>query len=630
MTYLGTILLVLVLACFGYALILAAAATRSDSDRAKKLLLRAKRVVIYAAVLSLLSLATLAVAFVADDFSVDAVARYSSRTLPLAYKLSAVWAGSAGSLLLWSAFMFLIFARLIAKLNAEDTKLNALCIVVGSLICLHFTVILMTRERPFTAATITLEDGMGLNPLLQNFWMIIHPPLLFLGYSALLVPFVLTIAACLTGRAAGRQIHIQLRHWLLIGICFLTAGIVTGAKWSYVELGWGGYWAWDPVENASLLPWLIALAALHARIGTRYSDTFKLWTVFLAPLPFILSLLATFITRSGILASVHAFGRQSLLSHWLPFIVFCTLGWLGCFFFTMRKIPITATADSAPARLKAKILFWTVLTLAFTADVVGIATFWPVISKIFTASDVAVVLTRSFYDRVITAVAVLATLLLTTAVLADLKNRRKIRFYWFVCLAAAVSAFAIALKISDRNLFAAGVCAISAFGIAAVLISIWSAQKTDRRFAAHISHLGLFLFVFAAALACFETTVRIPLAGRESLTLGRFELTYDRFEHKISENLMQVGPEMILKKNDSQKTLWPHNNIYPDGQKTSEIALHSSFSADVYMAFDSVAPDMRVIITAKLIPAMFWLWLAMMLLTLGPAMAIRTDLDSNG
>ncbi len=622
MTYLGTILLVLVFVCFGYAIILSAASINSEAERAKRLLTRAKHAVSIAALIGVLSLAILAVCFLIDDFSLDIVAGYSSTTLPFAYKLSALWAGSAGSLLLWSTFVFILFALWQNKFSSDDTRFKAIALSIGSAACMGFSAILLFFEKPFACATVALEDGAGLNPLLQNFWMIIHPPLLFLGYSALFVPFVLTVAAVFSGRAAESDLYRQLRHWLLFGICFLTAGIVTGAKWSYIELGWGGYWAWDPVENASLLPWLIAVAALHARIGAAFDARLKLWTVLLAPLAFILSLLATFITRSGILASVHAFGRQSLFSPWLAFIAVAILLWLAALLLAVRKLPVTTVPNSQPAKLKAAILFWTILAFVFTAAVVAVATLWPVLSKIFAGPGPAIVLTRSFYDRVISAVAVLLALIFLVLSIADLKKRPNSTFYLLFCLAAAAAGFAVAWKFSVQNLFAALVCAMSSFVLAAVLISLWSKQTSQSRFAASLSHLGLFLLIFAAALAAFEKTVCTPLARQQSVKLGRYEIIYDHFRHKISDNVTQVGPVITLKKNGLEKTLWPHQNIYTTGQKSSEVALHSSFCEDIYLTFDSIAPDMRVIITAKLIPFAFWLWLAMLLMVLGPALAV--------
>ncbi len=289
-------------------------------ETAEKVFSWARRAELTAAGLSVVVLILFTAAFLTDDFSIAVVGQYSSAGLPFFYKLSAVWAGSAGSLLLWTVGVLLLFALWLLSSETADLKFDAAALSIGAGLCCGFSALLIFVAKPFASCPVTIDDGAGLNPLLQNFWMIVHPPLLFVGYSAFLVPFVIVSASVFAGRAVDFASSRQLRRWLLFGICFLSLGIATVARWSYVELGWGGYWAWDPVENASLLPWLLAVAALHSLAGMRVANKFKLWIVVLSPVPFILCLVATFITRSGILASVHSFDQSIMFSALLAFI----------------------------------------------------------------------------------------------------------------------------------------------------------------------------------------------------------------------------------------------------------------------------------------------------------------------
>jgi len=415
----GNALLGAVLVLCGFAAVFSLPVLVSDRHACLKLFFAAKRAMFAAVALCVAVLILLAVAFLTNDFSIAAVAQYSSRSLGFFYKLSALWAGSAGSLLLWSTALFVVFGLCLAKTAAELHKFNAGVLLVGAAICLVFTAILIFVERPFAFSAMKIDDGVGLNPLLQNFWNIIHPPLLFVGYSALLIPFVFSCVYALVGKTSQIDIYPVLRRWLLLGLCFLTLGIVTGARWSYLELGWGGYWAWDPVENASLLPWLMVLAALHCRVGIRFSDGFRFWTIVLAPVPFILSLVATFITRSGILASVHAFGESAISYPLLVFISCCFVLWLICVARAAKTCPFGIVKPTTALLSKTHILAWAVVVFISTAVIIGAATLWPVVAALHQPTA----LTRAFYDKIAAAAGILSAFLIGLAALAGIRKR---------------------------------------------------------------------------------------------------------------------------------------------------------------------------------------------------------------
>ena len=245
MSLFGEALLVAVFLLCCFVVIFGLLALKLETETARRILSVLRRLTVIGAGLWAVALIVLAVAFVSDDFSLAAVARHSSVSLPFIYKLSALWASSAGLLAVWSSGVFLCFVPGLAKTAKEDIRLFGTSVVLGAFVCLGFAGLLVFVEKPFAGCLVTVDNGAGLNPLLRNFWMIIHPPLLFIGYSAFLVPFVAALAAVFTGRTENPDIYRFLRHWLLVGICFLGLGILTGSRWSYMELGWGGYWTWD-------------------------------------------------------------------------------------------------------------------------------------------------------------------------------------------------------------------------------------------------------------------------------------------------------------------------------------------------------------------------------------------------
>jgi len=298
--------------CCGGAAVLGAAALKSEKKRARRILLAAKAVVFVAAAFSIAAVNLFIKAFIGDDFSIAAVAQYSSSDMPFTYKLGAAWAAPAGSLLLLAAAAVVLFALWLVTLKTDGSVFNAAAMIVGSVVCLGFSLVVLLVARPFANSTPGLAAGAGLSPLLRNFWMLIHPPAFLLAYSAFLMPFVVVVASVFGGNTEAAELYLQLRRWLLVGVCFLSVGIVAGARWAYLELDWGGYWAWDPVQNLSLLPLLGALAALHSINAIQLADRFRRWTMALAPVPFVLCLFLAFVDSSGILKTAHTFGRSNV------------------------------------------------------------------------------------------------------------------------------------------------------------------------------------------------------------------------------------------------------------------------------------------------------------------------------
>lgn len=264
----------------------------------------------------LLTLATVALghALLTNNFAVAYVYDYSSREQPLVYKVSALWAGQGGSLMFWAYLLSACGAVFVALRRRVAGELLSFSYVVLGANILFFALVAAVAANPFKLIPnlppgMVPQDGQGLNPLLQNFWMMIHPPTLYVGYVACAVPFALGLAALLSGRLDAAWIRAA-RSWTLFAFAFLTLGIWLGGYWAYIELGWGGFWAWDAVENSSLMPWLVLTAFVHSIIAQERRGVFKVSNLVLIAVTFLLTIYGTFLTRSGIIQSVHAFGKS--------------------------------------------------------------------------------------------------------------------------------------------------------------------------------------------------------------------------------------------------------------------------------------------------------------------------------
>jgi cytochrome c-type biogenesis protein CcmF len=306
---LGHFALFLALVCSAWAAI---AAWLSTVARGKGLVRSAERGLLAACGLVALAVVALEYGFVTNDFSLDAVYHYSSVSQPLPYKIGALWGGQAGSLLLWGFILACMSALVVVTNRNKNRAMMPWIVVVLGVVLTFFLFLTNVIASPFATGPWR-ADGVGLNPQLKNYWMMIHPPTLYLGYVAFTVPFAFAITALVTRRTGGIWFRTT-RRWTMFAWFFLGIGILMGSYWAYIELGWGGYWAWDPVENASLMPWLTGTAFLHSVMLQEKKGMMKVWNMTLIILTFSLSIFGTFLTRSGIISSVHSFASSSARS----------------------------------------------------------------------------------------------------------------------------------------------------------------------------------------------------------------------------------------------------------------------------------------------------------------------------
>ncbi len=347
-------------------------------------------------IFALLTLVIISLLYVliTSDFSVEYVAHYTNRELPLFYKITALWAGQSGSLVLWIWLLGLFTIIVVWENRGDLSDFNSYAYMILSFTFLFLLLILTFFSNPLKRMDFTPPDGVGMNPLLQNIWMIIHPPTLYLGYVGYAIPFSYAFAALFTGKIDEEWI-VRVRKWSLLAWIFLTTGIFFGARWSYIELGWGGYWGWDPVENSSLIPWLLGTAFLHSIIAQERGNILKRWSIILIFLTYITAIFGTYISRSGIISSVHAFAQSPLGNFFLIYMF--GLGILLIYLVIRRNSLLQSQRKIVTIFSREGFIYltnWVFFALAF---VVFVGTSIPLFSKIFTGKEITV--KTSFYNQ---------------------------------------------------------------------------------------------------------------------------------------------------------------------------------------------------------------------------------------
>src|SRR5579872_1845401 len=452
MSELGSFVLLLALALSGYSFVAGLVALVRRQPGSEQLSETARRAGIASFVAVLIAAVILVTAAFTNDFSVAYIFHHSNRDLPLPYKFAVLWSGQEGSLLFW-ALLLSGYGLVLRLRHKTDQRLFAHASVVIAAVQVFFLLLLNFAARPFAIMQGQLPtDGSGLNPLLQYPEMVIHPPMLYLGYVGFTVPFAFALGALIMKYPGDKWIHIT-RRWTMVTWGFLSCGIALGAHWAYYVLGWGGYWGWDPVENASLMPWLAGTAFLHSVMMQEKRGMLKMWNMWLVFATFWLAILGTFLTRSGIIASVHAFA-QSSIGDWFAWFLAITLI-VFTFFFIKNKSHLRSEhkLESLVSR-ESSFLFNNLLFVLLCFTVLW-GTWFPKISELVQGNKVTV--GAPFYNRVAIPVALL--LLILTAVGPLLAWRKtsfeslKRNFLWPTIGAVAVAIFLMATPHSWGSVF---------------------------------------------------------------------------------------------------------------------------------------------------------------------------------
>ncbi len=589
--------------------------------------------------------------FVTDNFQVEYVASYSDRALPIFYKLTAFWAGQKGSLLFW-AWVLTVFTAIVVRNTRTDLKSRntPYIYLVLATTASFFLLLLTSLSNPFALLGFIPKDGQGLNPMLQNPGMIFHPPTLFLGYIGFTIPFAYAVSAMVIGKLDETWLR-KTRRWNVLSWVFLTIGIILGGQWAYVELGWGGYWAWDPVENASFIPWLIATAFIHSAIIQERRNIMKVWNMVLIVLTFVFCLFGTYLVRSGVLQSVHDFGATGLGGYFLVFMIVILLGGIYLIAESYNDLRTKHSLESYLSR-ESTFLFNNVLFLAIAFSTL-FGTIFPLISEAVTGNKLTV--SQPFFNQVNTPLFLILLLLTGICPLigwrkASADNLRK--NFLVPALAAVIGAIA---------LFIAGIMEfypLTAFALSIfVIVTIFNEfrggtmarkrltgepvftafprllYKMRRRYGGYIVHLGVVIIVIGiTGSSAYKLETQGTLYKGESIKIGSYELRYDDFRGYRDRNRdIYAATLSVFKDGKPAGTISPERRYYINAEKpTTEVSLRTGLIEDLYVIMPGIGENEEITLKVTVNPLLIWIWIGGFLMVAGGIIAILPNRKKKG
>src|SRR3984885_6369247 len=593
----------------------------------------------------------------ANDFSLTYIMEHSNRALPGAYKFSALWSGQEGSLLLW-AWLLATYGFVLRLTHKTDVKLSAYAGTILAGIQVFFLALVNFAAPPFALLRGALPaDGNGLNPLLQYPEMVIHPPMLYLGYVGFSVPFAFALGALMMRYPGEKWIKIT-RGWTLVTWLFLTVGIFLGMHWAYAVLGWGGYWGWDPVENASFMPWLTGTAFLHSVMMQERKGMMKSWNVWLIFSTFLLTMLGTLLTRAGLVSSVHAFA-QSSIGTW--FIVFMGIVLGICIFTYILQRGHLKTEHHMESLVSRESSFlFNNLVLLTACFVILWGTLFPIISEYVQGTKVTV--GAPFYNRVAVPIGLFLVLLTGVGPLlpwraTSFKAVRRnfvlpIIALWttvIVCLAVGVRPW------KDGALDTGSFYAVVAFSVAAAVLTAITAEvlrgggvisrqtgrnlfaatwlltrRNTRRYGGYIIHIGVVVVVIGLAGSAFNRSTESEMGLHSQMSIGPYTLVCTGFTQDSNSNYnsdyavldVQQGGKKVFR-------MTPERRFYlASGQPQTMVAIHSVPEWDLYVVYEATNPDTgQPIIKAFLNPLVGWIWFGLVIIVFGTFIALVPNLS---
>ncbi|MCQ4299720.1 heme lyase CcmF/NrfE family subunit [Pseudomonas songnenensis] len=580
------------------------------------------------------SFACLTYAFMVDDFSVAYVAHNSNSALPWYYKFSAVWGAHEGSLLLW-AFILAgwTFAVAVFSRQLPEDMLARVLGVMG-LISIGFLLFLIVTSNPFERLLPQVPvDGRDLNPLLQDFGLIVHPPMLYMGYVGFSVAFAFAIAALLGGRLDAAWARWS-RPWTLVAWAFLGLGIALGSWWAYYELGWGGWWFWDPVENASFMPWLVGTALIHSLAVTEKRGVFKSWTVLLAIAAFSLSLLGTFLVRSGVLTSVHAFATDPERGVFILVFLLMVVG--GSLTLFALRAPVVKSQVGFGLWSRETLLLVNNLLLVVATAMILLGTLYPLLLDALSGAKLSVgppyfnamfvpligalmvtlgvgILVRWKDTPLKWLLGMLTPVLITSVVLGGLGSLLFGDFNWAVLAVSLLAAWVVIASIRDlldktrhKGLLK---------GMRSLAPSYWGM---------HLAHLGLAVCAIGVVLTSHQSAERdLRLAPGESLSLGGYEFVFEGAVHHEGPNFTSDKATIRVLDGDKQiATLHPEKRLYTVQQMPmTEAGIDAGFTRDLYVALGEPLGDGAWAVRVHIKPFVRWIWLGALMMGLGGVLA---------
>jgi cytochrome c-type biogenesis protein CcmF len=633
---LGYFSLALALAVSAYAAI---AAALGAWRRYPELVVSARNAFYAAAGLLTLAATVLIYALLSRDFSVAYVTSYTCRDLPIVYTLSAFYAGNAGSLLFWAWTLSLFGSIFLWRRRPGALVPYSLAVIAATLA--FFLSLLVFISNPFQRLPFPPADGKGLNPLLENPGMLFHPPTLLLGYMGFTIPFALTVASLIAGRSGGEWL-ITVRRWTLIAWLLLSAGNLIGAQWAYNVLGWGGYWAWDPVENAGLMPWLTATAFFHSLAIQKRRSMFKVWNMILIIVTFNLAILGTFLTRSGILSSVHAFTQSGLGPPLLAFITVTLSGPLALLMARLQRLKSESKIGSFVSRENVFLLNNFILIIALFVVLLG--TFFPIISE--TIKGVKVTVGPSFFNKTTAPLFLFLILLMGLCPLigwrrAILANLRRNLLYPLTA--------SLLLGVTLAVLGAGGAPAIFGFTLCVFAMSTigleWLRGVRVRhrnrgenyfkafasliagnrpRYGGYIVHIGILLIAVGVIGSSFyKTEKEAILHPGETVTVNRYMLKYEGIErYSTARKEVMAATLSVYEGGKFAGKIAARKEFYSSfGHPVARIALKSNFIEDLYIIFSRWHKDGSAAFKILVNPLVSFIWLGGVILVIGTLLA---------
>ena len=587
-----------------------------------------------------LSMLSLEYLLFTDNFSMAYVVQHSNRDLSTFYKVAALWAGQEGSLLFWSTLLSVYVISVLLAYQHKHGELMPYVGVILDVVQLFFLTLNNFVENPFkTLATVnasgvlepfTRMDGNGLNPLLLYPEMVIHPPNLYSGYTGFTIPFAFALAALLARYPGEKWIHLT-RKWTMVAWCFQSLGILLGAHWAYAVLGWGGYWGWDPVENASLLPWLTGTAFLHSVMMQEKRGMMKVWNVWLVFSTFLMCILGTFLTRSGVVSSVHAFAN-SHIGPWFVGFIIVTLTVCTAAYFKNRDYLKSENVLGSMVSRESSFLFNNLLFLVACIAVLS-GTLFPVFSEWFTNNRISV--GAPFFNKVMIPIG-LAILFLTGVgpLLAWRKtsiDSLKRNFGWPLIAAAIATVVSFFLGYKDGASllcfflcgfvfwtivmeFYRGAKVIAArTGMSMMMAAHELSMRNTRRYGGYVVHFGMVLVFIGLAGAAFNTEAQKAMNVGESLKLGPYALVLQSADTKAEKNYTaQRMIVEVMKGNKEIMMLYPEKRQFQGTEQAAGtlVAIYSTLREDLYVVYAGMDPETNMpVIHAFLNPLVKWIWL---------------------
>jgi cytochrome c-type biogenesis protein CcmF len=619
----GVLIVALLLSLYGFAVALIGA--RRNIPELVESSIRATWGV---AALVVIASGALLYAFITHDFSLDYVAGRSSTDMPMGFVLSAFWGGQEGSLLYWATVSTVLSAIAITIHRKRDRALIPYVVATSFSINIFFLVMLTMITSPFVVRANVPDEGMGLNPLLRDPGMMIHPPLLLGGFAAFAVPFAFAVAALVTGRLGEDWIR-AIRHWALIAWGVLGLGLLVGAWWAYHVLGWGGYWGWDPVENVALLPWLTATAFIHSVIVQERRGMLKIWNMSLIVASFLLAIFATFVVRSGVLSSVHSFATSEIGPWFLGFLSIMMIGSVGLLIYRIPGLQSDRQLESVVSR-EGGFLF---NNLLFTA--MAFATFWgtvfPIVSEIF--RDTKLMVGPPFYDQVNGPILLALIILMGIGpLLAWRQSSRSLLYRNLLWPGVAGIVSTIVSIILLEHMLASVAIGATIFAVGTIVLEYvrgtrarrrttgeiypvavsMLVRKNSRRYGGYIVHLAVVIMALGVIGShFFQTERQFVMEPGETGEIGAYQVTFQGLEERQTADASVIAAVVDVARNGEHRgTVEAYRFFYRnfEDQPTAEMGVMTIGIDDVYVVLDRWEDSGTVGLRVFINPMVSWIW----------------------